>query len=134
MASEIAINVPFDSGEIVEIAKQELEKRMRSLSPLQGSKEYAAFSIEYQVKVTLLRAGEQKHEARETLAWGNVAKGMPTGADLDAVDAELEVAEATGKVESRDPNEERQERNMPMTVETNDGKGGRVRRKIKVKR
>ena len=129
--ADVALNVPFDSGEIIHIVAEELMSRMMQLSPLQGSKEYVAFSAEFQVKITLRRAGEQEHEAKETLAWGNVKKGDPSAADLDAVAEEAEIA---SRFESRDPNEERQVRDMPMTVESGDGKGGRVRRKVKVKR
>lgn len=131
MPSEIALNVPFDAGEIIQIVGDELQNRMRQLSPLSGSKEYASFSVEFQVKIRLRRSGEQEHEARETLAWGSVKKGDPSAADLDAVAEEAEIA---SRFESRDPNDERMARDMSMTVESGDGKGGRVRRKVKVKR
>ena len=121
---EVAINVPFDSGEICHIVGEELQTRLRGLSPLQGSKEYAAFSVEFQVKIRLRRSGEQPAEARETLAWGNVAKG-----DVE----EAETLESVSTFASRDPNEERVDRDMPLTVETTDGRGGKIRKKVKVK-
>lgn len=133
--AETAINVPFDSGEIIDIARQEFEKRLRGLGPLHGSKEYTAFALDFQVKIRLRRAGEFDHQAKETLAWGSVAKGdLPSAADLDAVAAEVETAETTGQFQSKDPNEERVERDMPLTVEVSDGKGGKKREKRQVRR
>lgn len=131
---EIAVNVPFEAGEIVQIVSDELKSRMSKLSPLQGSKEYTAFSVDFQVKIKLRRSGEAPHEARETLAWGKVEKGgLPSADDLDAVAAEVVAADETSHFDSRDPNEERMARDMPLTVESGDGKGGKVRRKVKVK-
>lgn len=130
---ETAINVPFDSNEVKDIVIAELRKRLDNLSPLSGGKEYTSFSVDFQVKIKLRRSGEAPHEARETLAWGNVAKGDPSASDLDAVAAEMVAAEETSHFDSRDPNEERLARDMPLTVETGDGRGGRVRKKIKVK-
>jgi hypothetical protein len=124
--SEIAINTPFEAGEIIDIACAEFRKRLLGLSPLQGSKEYAAFSIEFNHKVSLKRAGEQDHEQRHTLAWGSVGKGAFTEVpDLQIVRQEEFV--------SQDPNEERLERDMPLSVETGDGRGGKIRKKVRVK-
>lgn len=131
---EIAINLPFEAGEIIDVLLDELKTRMRGLSPLQGNKEYAAFSADFQVKLRLRRAGETPTDAKETLAWGYAQKGtLPSAADLDAVAAETEIVQETSHFESRDPNEERQARDMPLTVEGNDGKGGKARRKVRVK-
>lgn len=126
---ETAINAPFDASEIIEIATQELEKRLRGLSPLQGAKEYTAFSLDFQVKIRLRRAGETPQDARKTLAWGRVS--LPSAADLDVTAEEEEIRNST--YQSKDPNEERIERDMPLTVESADGRGGRKRRKVRVK-
>lgn len=134
MASEIALNVPFDAGEVKDIAVAEFRKRLDGLSPLVGGKEYVAFSLDFAVTIRLRRSGEAPQEARETLAWGKVEKGgLPSAADLDAVAAEMQVATATSHFDSRDPNEERMARDLPLTVESSDGKGGKARRKVKVK-
>jgi hypothetical protein len=125
---EVALNVPFDSQEVIHIVTEELQARMRGLSPLQGNKEYVSFAVDFEVKIRLWRSGEAPQEGRETLAWGNVKQGDPSAADLDAV-----AAEEASKFESRDPNEERVARDMPLTVESGDGRGGRVRRKVKVR-
>lgn len=127
MPNEVAVNVPFDSSEIVEIAKQEFEKRLRGLSPLQGEKQYAAFSLDFQVKIHLRRSGEQV--GTETLAWGNAAR--PSKSDVES--QADETAEEVSRYDSKDPNEERVDRDMPLTVETTDGRGGRTRRKVRVK-
>ena len=130
---EIAVNTPLDAGEIKDIAMQEFKKRLDGLGPLSGSKEYAGFSLDFQVKIHLRRTGEAIHEGRETLAWGNVQKGeLPSGADLDAVIGEMEAVEHASTFESRDPNDERIERDMPLTVEAGDGKGGKIRKKVRV--
>lgn len=126
---ETAINAPFDASEIIEIAKQEFEKRLRGLSPLQGAKEYAAFSLDFQVKIRLRRAGETPQDARETLAWGDVEAG-----DVPILDSpEVEVSSEESKFDSREPNEERIERDLPLTVESTDGHGGKKRRKVRIK-
>lgn len=129
--AEVALNVPFDSNEVKEIAVAEFRKRLDSLSPLSGGKEYVAFSLNFHVRITLRRAGEAKSEARETLAWGIVEK--TSDGDVFVPSSDMETAEETSHFESRDPNEERIARDMPLTVESGDGKGGKVRRKVKVK-
>jgi hypothetical protein len=124
---EVAVNLPFDSNEIKEIACAEFRKRLDQLGPLQGAKEYAHFELDYQVKIKLKRTGETTLPT-ETLAWGHVVKG---DAALGNVVEEADVSGA--KFESKDPNEERQERGMALTVETTDGRGGKTRRKVHVK-
>lgn len=128
---EVAINVPFDSNEIKDIAVAEFRKRLDGLGPLQGAKEYAKFALEFAVKIRVWRTGETG-AGKDTLAWGNVAgaPSNPTPATMT-----IESADVSGdKFESKDPNTERQDRDMPLTVETTDGKGGKTRRKAKVKR
>jgi hypothetical protein len=129
--SEVALNVPFDSNEIKEIVVQEFRRRLDGLGPLGGMKEYAAFSLDFAVTIRLRRAGESATDARETLAWGKVQ--LPSPAETYGVPEELVEATDTSHFESRDPNEERQVRDMPLTVESGDGKGGKIRRKVKVK-
>jgi hypothetical protein len=132
--AEVAINEPFDSGEIMHIISEELQSRMRGLSPLQGGKQYAAFAVDFQVKIRLRRAGETAGESKETLAWGFAQKGeLPSAADLEAAVAETLIAEEASHFDSRDPNEERVARDMPLTVESGDGRGGKITRKVRVK-
>lgn len=149
---EIALNVPFEASEIMQIAAEELQARMRTLSPLQGGKEYAGFTLDYQVKIKLRRAGETTE--KETLAWGTVAKGnmqaVAAPAEVDgcpydpfstfgvfqgepALVGETLTGEVDSQFKSDEPNVERVNRDMPLTVETGDGRGGKIRKKVKVK-
>lgn len=127
---EVAINIPFESQEVIDIILDELKTRLRGLSPLTGAKEYVAFSVDFQVKIRLRRSGETVVDEKETLAWGNTSAG-DVGTVLQLED--LIAADEASHFESRDPNEERIARDMPLTVEGNDGKGGKARRKVRVK-
>jgi len=124
---EKAINVSFDAGEICEIAAAEFLKRIRSLSPLSGGKLYAHFSLDFNVGIKLQRSGEDPQNANDTLVWGTVTAG-----DL-VEDVEVECAKIEDTFESKEPNVERVARNLPLTVETTDGKGGKITKKVRVK-
>ena len=124
--TEIAVNVPFDSNEIKEIVCDELRKRLDTLSPLMGAKEYASFSIGFNVTIRLSRVGEAI-APKETLAWGTASGGEP---DLNH---EQTVLTEDSEFQSGDPNDERQNRGMALTVEAPDGHGGKVRRRVMVK-
>lgn len=127
---EIAVNVPFDSNEVKDIAVAEFRKRLDGLGPLQGMKEFAAFKLDFQVNIKLSRVGGIIAPT-DTLAWGTAEKSLPSAVDLDVVAEEAEIKAST--FESKDPNEERIEREMPLTVETTDGRGGKTRKKVHVK-
>jgi hypothetical protein len=128
MPVEIAVATPFDSGEIAEIAVSEFRKRLAGLGPLQGGKEYAYFELQFEVHIKLIRAGEEAYEAKETLAWANVVAGNP----VDGPSVE-EVAELSDTFKSKEPNVERVDRDMPLNVETTDGKGGKITKKVRIK-
>jgi hypothetical protein len=126
--SERAIATPFDSGEICEIAVEEFRARLRNLSPLQGGKEYSHFRLKFSVEMELHRAGEDENLGKMTLAWGDVTHGQAVDGDL------VETAVIEDSIfESREPNVERLARDMPLTVESGDGKGGKVLRKVRIK-
>ena len=127
---ETAVNVPLEAGEIIHIIAEELQARLRGLSPLSQSKEYAAFSVEYQVKIRLRRTGETKTDERETLAWGTIKRA--TTVHPCPLRSRFCIDESS-TYESKDPNEERVDRDMPLTIETGDGRGGKIRKKVKVK-
>src|SRR5271156_1800613 len=115
--TDTALNVPFEASEIMHIICDELKTRMGTLSPLQGGKEYSWFLVEFQVHIRLRRAGEEMAVAKDTLAWGKVEKGeLPRGSDIDTVRRELVTADEISQFESKDPNDERMDRDMPMTV------------------
>lgn len=159
MSPEIAIATPFDSNEVKSILTSEFRKRLDQLSPLQGGKEYAAFRAEYQVKIWVRRSGEPE-PGRETLAWGNVSDVRktliapkvvePTDYSLarendilvPGIDESLgEIPEwpdeesatlAESSFKSGEPNAERVDREMPLTIETGDGRGGKRTKKVRV--
>lgn len=118
---EKALPLPFDSDEIVQIACDELKKRLRGLSPLYSGKQYNSFSLDFNVGIRLVRASG---EAVNTLAWGSNKGGTISEADT----AELDAVQDT--FTSKEPNVERMERDMPLTVE--DRKGG-LPKKVRVK-
>lgn len=124
--AEIAVNTPFDSGEIKDIACQEFRKRLDGLSPLMGAKEYASFEIKFHVGIKLCRIGEVT-TPKDTLAWGSAQGGE------ENPEHEQTIANEVSSFESGDPNTERQARGMPLTVETTDGRGGKTRKRVLVK-
>ena len=124
---EVAINAPFDSNEIKDIACEEFRKVLDLLGPLQGAKEYASFEIDFNIPIRLRRAGGGG-EAKDTLAWGSISRG-PLSPGMTE-----ELSAINSSFESGDPNEERMARHMPMTVETKDGHGGVVRKKVRIEK
>ena len=124
---EVALPVPLDSNEIIEIACQEFRKRLQSLSPLQLGKEYAGFAISFTDKISIFRLGASGGNTVETTAWGGSVGGVPVG---DPV--ELTPAPETYK-SGDSVNDVRLAHNLQLTVESGDGKGGRVRKKVRVK-
>jgi hypothetical protein len=125
--TEIALSLPFDSNEIKDIVCAELRKRLDTLGPLQGAKEYNRFEVAYEVAVKVYRVGETG-AGKETLAWGKVEKGEKSPDSVEEVDVVTD-----SKFVSQDPNEERLSRDMPLTVETKDGLGNTTRKKVRVK-
>jgi hypothetical protein len=126
---EKAILAPLTSEEIIEIAVEEFRRRLRSLGPLQGMKEYAGFEIGFHHDIRLFRMATNGGGDKETLAWGKVLGGE-TGADAEPAGA---VSDIAAYKSDPDVNEERLKHNMPLTVETGDGKGGKIRKKMRVK-
>ena len=127
--AERALSVPFDTEEIIEIAVQEFRRRLKTLSPLQGLKQYAGFELSFHTDVKLFGMATNGGGAKDTLAWGKVVQG-DTGADAVPADAASDVSMHKSKV---DVNEERLDHDMPLSVETGDGRGGKITKKKKVK-
>jgi len=121
--AEVAVNVPFDSNEIKEIACAEFRKRLDGLGPLQGAKEYMGFDIGFNITISLRRMADAS-DSKQTLAWGSVKGGEESTGDEKIV--------SVSTFSSGDPNEERMARHMPMTVETKDGRGGVLRKKVRI--
>jgi len=126
---EVAVAVPFEVSEIKKIVCDELMKRMEGLSPMQGNKEYASFEIDFEVTIRLWRTGELG-SATQTLAWGKTRGKTDVPADTLKVETSHKISD---KYKSKTPNKEREDRDMPMTVEAGDGKGGKIRKKVRVK-
>jgi hypothetical protein len=82
------------------------------------------------VTIRLWRAGETG-EGKETLAWGAASGGPPPALDSEL---QLETETIADSFKSDDPNKERVARDMPLTVETPDGKGGKTTKKVRVKK
>lgn len=125
--AETALAVPFETTEIIEIAVQEFRKRLLSLSPLQNSKEYAGFEISFNHTIKLHRLGHNGGGEKETLAWGGAQ-----GGDV-SLETLTESVDDNDQFKSGTPNDERLAHNLPLTVETSDGKGGKQRKKVMVK-
>ena len=123
--AENALAVPLEVSEIIEIACQELRKRLQTLSPLQGVKEYAGFEIAYNHTIKLYRIGESGGGLKETLAWGTVKGGEKKG------EPEVVSDKSTFKT-GTDVNQVRLDHDLPLTIESGDGKGGKIRRKQKM--
>lgn len=126
---EKALAAPFDTEEIIEIACQEFKRRLRGLSPLQGMKQYAGFEINFHTDVKLFGMATNGGGAKDTLAWGKMMQGE-TGANAKPVAADSDVSMHRS---DSDVNEERLKHDLPLTVETGDGKGGKITKKVKVK-
>lgn len=119
--AEKALATPLESDEIIEIARDEFTKRLRGLSPLYSRKLYNAFVLDFNVSIRLIRASG---EAVTTLAWGDAKRGEVPADVCDDQDSMRE------SYVSKEPNVERMERDMPVTVE--DKKGGPPK-KVRVK-
>jgi hypothetical protein len=126
---EKAILTPFDTEEIITIAVNEFRRRLKTLSPLQGMKQYAGFELSFHTDVKLFGMATNGGGVRETLAWGRVTAGE-TGADVVPAAAESDVGQY---VNDPDVNAERMKHDLPLTIETGNGRGGKIVRRQKVK-
>ena len=125
---EKALAVPLCSEEIIDIAVQEFRTRLRQLSPLQLNKEYLAFEISFNHVIRLHRMASNGGGTTDTLAWVNTSKGDLT------VDKEPDQTIVVNDVytSGTDVNQIRLDHDLPLTVEAGDGKGGKVRKKVKI--
>jgi hypothetical protein len=126
--TEVALALPFDANEVKDIACQEFRKRLDGLSPLMGTKEYSKFKLYFEIKIDLDRLGAATAPT-STLAWGEAVGVREVPGEV-----EQESAAVTGETfETKDPNDERLERDMPLVIETTNGKGVTGRRKARIK-
>ena len=124
---EKAILAPLTGDEIIDIVVQEVKRRLVSLGPLQGGKEYCGFDVSFEHHIRLFRMATNGGGDKQTMAWGRVAQGEQTG---EPVAAEHDLVNYKS---DPDVNEERLKHNMPLTVETGDGRGGKIVKKVRVK-
>jgi hypothetical protein len=129
MAAEKALAVPLTSEEIVDIAVAEYRRRLNMQSPLQGCKEYAGFYITFESNIRLYRMSTNGGGEKETLAWGGV-----TGGDVSDPSKAEDIRDVGEHKSNPDVNKERLDHDLPLTVETNDGRGGKIRKKVRVKK
>jgi hypothetical protein len=127
--AEKALATPFDTEEIITIAVDEFKRRLRGLSPLQGMKQYSGFQLSFHTDIKLFGMSTNGGGVKETIAWGTLSKGE-TGADAIPADAASDVSMHTSNA---DVNQERLDHDLPLNVETGDGKGGRIVKKVRVK-
>lgn len=125
---ETAIAAPLTGDEIIEAIVGDLRKRLQSNCKFQLGKEYAGFEIEYSHTIILHGLGSNGGGMKDTLAWGKIEGGEKSDAP--------EVLTETGAYRSdlNDVNAVREEHNLPLTIETGDGKGGKVTKKVKQKK
>ena len=107
-----------------DIACQEFRKRLDGLSPLMGAKEYSKFKLDFEIRIELSRLGAA------TVPTNTLAMGSAAGEREIPGEVAQDVAAIFGDIfETKDPNDERLERNMPLTIETVSSKGVAARRK-----
>jgi hypothetical protein len=125
--AEKALAVPLTGDEIIEIVVEEARRRLRMQSPLQGGAEYAGFDVSFEHHIRLSRMPGTGGE-RSTMVWGRTTQGEQVASEPAAA------AHDKGDYKSDpDVNEERMKHDLPLTVEANDGRGGKLRKKVKVK-
>jgi hypothetical protein len=126
---EKALAVPLCSTEIIEVLCEQFRRRLNQLSPLQGNKEYAAFDVHFEHSIKLYRMGANGGGTRDTLAWGDVKEGEIPDEHICE-----ELVESADYKSGTDVNGVRMEHSLPLTVEVGDGKGGKHRKKVNVKK
>ena len=114
--TEVALPIPLDSSEIIDIILAQARRRLEGLSPLQMNKQYGAFSVSFQHTIKLYGIGASEAPPIETLAWANDTHGKAIGEPELVIDAAVFASGA--------PNDDRIAHDLPLIVETSDGKGG----------
>lgn len=118
---EKALAVPFESTEIIDILCEEFKRRLQQNCHLQGRREYASFRAAFDITMTLRTVAG---EPRETIVWDKPYRD----AKVEGTEGEPVAVVAQSEFQSKEPNAERMERGMPLTVQ--DKKGNR--RKVRV--
>lgn len=123
--SERAISAPLTGDEIISIAVDEFRKRLKTLSPLQGGKEYSGFEISFEHRIKLFTMAGGGAGEKSTLAWGGASAGE--GIEAESVEKKAEYKS------DPDVNAERISHDLPLNVEVDNGKRGKTMKKVRVK-
>lgn len=122
MPTEKALAVPFEASEVIDILCDEFRRRLAANCYFQRRQEYASFRAEFDVRVRLKTVARVEVD---TVVWDKPYRDPKVeGTEGEEVVADIPVTEFA----SKEPNAERMERGMPLTVE--DKKGNR--RKVRV--
>lgn len=136
MPSERVLSLPLNSDEIIEIILQRVDKRLRSDCFLHPANTYNGFSLEFECKLKF----QDMMLGRETLVWDrhiepkmDIALEVQTLVDAYPVDDAEKAAAVSGTFDSgNSPNRTREEHDLGIPVETQEGKRKVIRhRKIK---
>lgn len=126
MPNDRVLNLPLSSDEIIEILLQRFEKRLRSDCFLHQANTYNGFSYTFELKLTF----KDMMLGRSTLVWDeHIEPKQAIDADVqDEIDAhavpDIEKTDtASESFDSGDsPNRAREEHDLPMPVETMEGR------------
>lgn len=126
MPNERVLSLPLSSDEIIEILLQRFEKKLRSDCFLHPANTYNGFSYKFELKLTF----KDMMMGRETLVWDQHEEPKQEVDDLLQISVNsVEIPESekmaatTETFDSGDsPNRTREEHDLPMPVETTEGK------------
>lgn len=118
MPSEKVLNLPLSGDEIIEIMLQRIEARLRSDCFLSSANTYNGFSYELDCKIKF----KDMMLGRETLVWDRHAAGETLEKEQPVIVAE--------KFDSGDsPNAARQDADLEIPVQTQEGKRTVIRKR-----
>lgn len=122
MPNDRVLNLPLSSDEIIEILLQRFEKKLRSDCFLHPANTYNGFRYSMELKLTFA----DMMMGRETLVWDQHTEprqDMGTEMLEDNPIAQNVEATASENFDSGDsPNRTREDHDLPMPVETTEGK------------
>lgn len=124
MPNERVLSLPLSSDEIIEILLQRFEKKLRSDCFLHPANTYNGFAYKFELKLTF----KDMMMGRDTLVWDDhVEPKLPVDEETQvAVDEQGIIERTDSSTETFDsgdsPNRTREEHDLPMPVETTEGK------------
>lgn len=126
MPSDKVLSLPLSSDEIIEILLQRIEKRLHADCFLHPANTYNGFTMSFEMKLTF----NDMMMGRDTLVWDQHAEPKREVSEevqgvLDALDAhaaEKSVSSTDSYSSGDSPNRAREENNLPLPIETQEGK------------